>query len=99
MINNYRNQFEQKGLNLRLDNDSDVPKTLLGDEERIKQILSNLLENSLKFTDKGFVKIEIKSKKISAKEFDLHFLVEGFLLKFLFCDWLQWFFEKKDSLR
>jgi len=76
MVNNYRNQFEQKRLDLKLDIDPNVPKTLLGDDERIKQILSNLLENSLKFTDVGLVKIEIKSKKISSKEFDLHFLVE-----------------------
>jgi len=76
MINRYLELYNKRGLDLKLYADPDIPKKLLGDEERIKQVLSNLLGNALKYTDAGFVKIEIKSKKIRDKEFDIQFLVE-----------------------
>lgn len=36
-----------------------VPKTIVGDSERLRQILLNLLSNSAKFTDSGYIKIEV----------------------------------------
>lgn len=49
----------QRGLMLESEYDMTIPCRYLGDEIRIKQILINLLNNALKFTKQGHVKISI----------------------------------------
>ncbi len=49
-----------KGLELNLVVDRDVPQWVLGDPLRIKQILSNLMGNAVKFTEQGSVELCIK---------------------------------------
>ena len=51
----------QKGLELIVDIDEDVPLAAKGDPGRIKQILLNLLTNAVKFTDSGTVTIHLSS--------------------------------------
>lgn len=46
-----------KGLSLRLNYAADIPKVIIGDEQRISRILLNLVNNAVKFTDKGEVVI------------------------------------------
>ena len=48
-----------KPLKLILDVDEKMPSRLIGDELRIKQILSNLLSNAIKYTEKGHVKLSV----------------------------------------
>ena len=48
-----------KNLKLELSIAADIPKYFWIDVVRVKQILINLLANAVKFTDKGFVKLEI----------------------------------------
>ncbi|WP_459939610.1 PAS domain-containing hybrid sensor histidine kinase/response regulator [Desulfonatronum parangueonense] len=48
-----------KGVTLECIVDPAIPDRLIGDEARVRQILFNLVGNSLKFTDKGSVRIEI----------------------------------------
>ncbi|MCR9252179.1 MAG: PAS domain S-box protein [bacterium] len=55
----------------------DAPdQTLVGDPTRINQILINLLSNAIKFTEKGFVKLLIKSVSSSERDIKLYFEVE-----------------------
>lgn len=49
-----------KGLSYSIELDPQLPHTLLGDTSRLKQIALNLISNAVKFTDKGFVRVEIK---------------------------------------
>ncbi|MEK7737029.1 MAG: histidine kinase dimerization/phospho-acceptor domain-containing protein, partial [Pseudomonadota bacterium] len=50
---------EQKGLAFRVEADAGVPATFHGDEQRVHQIIKNLLSNALKFTEKGEVSLRI----------------------------------------
>lgn len=58
-----RIKAEEKKLELRIEAAGDIPCLLKGDEIRIRQILINLLNNAVKFTDKGYVRLQIKWKK------------------------------------
>ncbi|MES9887074.1 MAG: ABC transporter substrate binding protein, partial [Candidatus Sedimenticola sp. 6PFRAG1] len=57
-----RVRAEQKGLQLLLDQTSDFPRFVRGDGPKIRQILINLLSNSVKFTDQGGVTLRLDAK-------------------------------------
>ncbi|MGR3593135.1 MAG: ATP-binding protein [Limimaricola soesokkakensis] len=50
---------ERKGLALEVELGPDLPQVVLGDEARIRQILLNLLNNAVKFTQKGRVRLQV----------------------------------------
>jgi PAS domain S-box len=49
----------EKGLNLVLNADKDIPDYLNGDQNRLQQVLNNLINNAIKFTESGKVMIDI----------------------------------------
>ena len=53
---------EEKGLELKIEIDPQIPEFLLGDPTRLSQVLTNLAGNSIKFTNKGSVSIIAKRK-------------------------------------
>jgi PAS domain S-box-containing protein len=54
-----RHNGERKGLDFDCTVESGVPCTMVGDQARISQVLSNLLENAIKFTDSGSVQLRV----------------------------------------
>lgn len=50
---------KDKGINLILDFDSNIHPNVMADTTRIYQVLNNLINNALKFTSKGFVKVRV----------------------------------------
>jgi PAS domain S-box-containing protein len=50
---------DQKGIELIADIAADVPQSIVGDPVRLKQVLTNLVGNALKFTDKGHVILQV----------------------------------------
>lgn len=55
----YSFRANEKKLKFEITQESDVPAILIGDPIRLNQILSNLLSNALKFTEKGEVKVQV----------------------------------------
>ncbi|MBR1735596.1 MAG: response regulator, partial [Firmicutes bacterium] len=58
-----RSRADDKGLVLILDFDKNIPKFLNGDEIRIKQIITNILTNAVKYTEKGSIIFSVTYKK------------------------------------
>lgn len=63
LVNMIRARADDKGLELKLDINPDTPKFLHGDAVRIKQIITNILTNAVKYTEKGSVTLQISYEK------------------------------------
>lgn len=50
----------QKNLDYKVVVDEQMPKVIVGDTARLKQIALNLISNAIKFTDQGYVRVEIQ---------------------------------------
>lgn len=66
---------DNKGLQLKTNIDSGVTTGLNGDPLRLQQILTNLIDNAVKFTNEGCVEINVKSIAIDYKHTELLFSV------------------------
>ncbi|MBS1158334.1 MAG: integral rane sensor hybrid histidine kinase [Proteobacteria bacterium] len=64
-----------KGLAFSLELASDVPRQLVGDVERLRQVLINLLGNAVKFTDHGEVGLRVSLEQLSAGTATVRFAV------------------------
>jgi signal transduction histidine kinase/CheY-like chemotaxis protein len=64
LVNMIRTRAEEKGLTLNLDIDPDTPKELNGDAVRLTQIITNILTNAVKYTEKGSIDFHLGFEKL-----------------------------------
>ncbi len=57
-----RPRAREKGIALNLTIDKDVPPQILGDPDKIRQIITNLAGNAVKFTDEGRVDVSVNAQ-------------------------------------
>ena len=65
VIRLFQNTADSKRIDLTSEVDPQMPAWLVGDPLRLKQILSNLVSNALKFTNEGSVRVSLSAKERS----------------------------------
>ena len=66
----------KKGLEFIVDIDANLPKGLIGDVKKFRQIIMNLLSNAVKYTREGSVTLSITLNKIEYGTADIHVAVK-----------------------
>jgi len=67
---------EEKHLELLLEVEPDLPTLIVGDPLRLEQVLINLVNNAVKFTEKGYVLVRVKRVRQEGAEVELQFEVQ-----------------------
>ena len=75
LVNMVRDKVDKKGLKLEVEVDEGTPHKLFGDEIRIKQCMLNLLNNAVKYTEKGRVKLGVGFRKKDDKSIYLEVII------------------------
>ena len=68
-------QCRQKGLNFKVQLDPNLPSTLVGDPGRIRQVLTNYVDNAIKFTEEGSVSVHAFATAIGNSSCEIRFEV------------------------
>ena len=76
LVNMIQTRAEKKGLHFQINAAQDLPSELFGDEIRIKQIVTNILTNAVKYTEKGSVTLTVNGTKISEDKIKIFFSVK-----------------------
>lgn len=76
LVNMIQKRAEKKSLKLIVNAAPQLPTILYGDEIRIKQSVTNILTNAVKYTEKGSVTLSVSFKKISDEKISLRFEVK-----------------------
>ncbi len=71
----YKPQAERNGVEFRAVIADDVPRQILSDPVRIRQVLMNLVGNAIKFTNEGHVEIAVKSRSLDLAMSEIEFAV------------------------
>lgn len=68
LVNMIQPRAADKDLELKLDIDDQIPSELYGDEVRIRQIITNLLTNAVKYTKEGSVTLKVRCTRLPDTE-------------------------------
>ncbi|MDR3363239.1 MAG: response regulator [Desulfovibrio sp.] len=72
----FQNLSEKTGIALQFDIDAAIPRSVVGDPLRLRQIFINLVGNSFKFTEKGSITVGVAVPKIDENAATLAFSVQ-----------------------
>jgi len=79
LLENIKRTFQpkskEKGLEWKVTFENDVPKTLIGDPGKLIQVLTNLVNNAIKFTNEGSVHLKVKVISQLESDVRLHFSI------------------------
>lgn len=64
----FLNRIGDKSIELMFDIDKDLPNRMYGDALRIRQVIINIANNAIKFTEAGFVKLTIKMTQMAEED-------------------------------
>ncbi len=64
LVNMIKTRLDDEGLFLKLEIAKETPRMLHGDEIRIKQVITNILTNAAKYTEKGSVTFSVSYRRI-----------------------------------
>lgn len=67
---------KEKGLDFRLKVDASIPSMLCGDEVRIKQVIINLLNNAVKYTNEGSIILSARCERLGLNRVRVWYSVE-----------------------
>ncbi|NCA75259.1 MAG: response regulator [Alphaproteobacteria bacterium] len=70
-----RHKAQEKALGFTIETAESVPDALCGDSKRLRQVLINLIQNALKFTEKGAIKVLIGVEQFTGNKVELRFEV------------------------
>ena len=92
----FKIQAEKKDLILKLNVDTTIPDFLLGDPDKLNQVIFNLLSNAIKFTNQGSIHIDVILDKRSAEDVEVNFSIRDTGIGIpkeqadnIFCDFYQ----------
>jgi len=71
-----RTQAERKGISVHLFYSPTVPKTVIGDSARIRQVLQQLGDNAVKFTDRGQIRISCECLAENQTDADIRISIQ-----------------------
>lgn len=75
-VNYFKTLAKEKKLEINTFVDNDVPEYFISDQSRIKQILSNLISNAIKYTESGEISISVKQLSETNNVIELQFSVK-----------------------
>jgi len=71
----YRQEAENHGLQFELRLEKNIPAKVVGDQVKLKQILENLLDNAVKFTNQGHIDLSAEVKQRVGDRLEMQFAV------------------------
>ena len=72
----FKHKVTEKNLRFNFEFDKKIPEKLIGDSERLNQVLINLLNNAIKFTESGSVKLSVNLLHVNEKQASVQFVVK-----------------------
>lgn len=79
IINGIKQSFlfrtEEKGITFEVNVDPELPDSIVGDPVRLNQVLTNLIGNAIKFTEKGSITVDLTLKQKTTENVEIEFSV------------------------
>jgi len=75
MENLFRPEMERRDILLEISRNPEVPRYLLGDEKKVRQVLFNIFGNAVKFSSRGRILFEVESESPGARQRQILFKI------------------------